>query len=594
MPWPGATLDSLSEISITFNEPVVGVNPSALLLNGSPARAVSGSGNGPYLFQFLQPQLGPVQARWNPNHTIADLALPPNPFPGGEWTYEYDPSASFAGKILVNEIMYHPPSGLQGEEWIELYNNTTNPVNLAGWRFSKGVDFAFPGISIPGGDYLVIAADLAAFNLKYPGVTNVIGGWSGKMKTHLELKDAAGHIVSDVNFSSGGEWGERLYGSGEKLAWSVVRNGATATVYADTYARAADSMIISGADQPEYNGTFSASGITYTSFNYPVSGTPDSPATGTIAVRQITDYGRVGWAWSSRADGLGSSLELINPNLPNAYGQNWRANHLHGTPGRANTFTRTNSAPLILDVQHFPNVPRSTNTITITARVLDEDTPGVTATLRWRVDAMNPPAFGSTPMYDDGAHGDGLAGDGIYGAILPPHANNTVIEFYVQAQDAEGNSRTWPAPALDQNRQPMAQANSPNALLQVDNNTANDYTGAFPIYKLILRAAETNFLLNIPSIAPRSDASMNATFICLDGTGSECIYLCEVRDRGNGTRSRQPANWRVGFPADREWRGLNSIVLNTQFTHSQLAGYALATLSGINAEWGRQGAAHQL
>src|SRR5205814_3779549 len=133
-------------------------------------------------------------------------------------------------------------------------------------------------------------------------------------------------------------------------------------------------------------------------------------------------------------------------------------------------------------------------------------------------------AFSSTPMFDDGAHGDGVAGDGVYGAILPAQANNAVIEFYVQAQDAEGNSRTWPAPALDQNRLPIQQA---NALLQVDNNTANDYTGVFPVYKMIMRIADTNYYLPFPGNGTwrNSDAAMNTTFIAIDGSSSDCVYL---------------------------------------------------------------------
>ena len=41
-------------------------------------------------------------------------------------------------------------------------------------------------------------------------------------------------------------------------------------------------------------------------------------------------------------------------------------------------------------------------------------------------------------MLDDGAHGDGRAGDGVFGARIPPQPDGAIIEFYVEATDAEG------------------------------------------------------------------------------------------------------------------------------------------------------------
>ena len=51
-------------------------------------------------------------------------------------------------------------------------------------------------------------------------------------------------------------------------------------------------------------------------------------------------------------------------------------------------------------------------------------------------------------MSDDGAHGDGLALDGVYGALLPAQPDGTVVEFYVEAVDASNKTNSWPRPAL--------------------------------------------------------------------------------------------------------------------------------------------------
>src|SRR5580765_6966864 len=80
--------------------------------------------------------------------------------------------------VVINEIMYHPASEKITEEFIELYNNSPTNANLAGWKFSKGVQFTFPSLTLSASNYLVVAADLAGFTNKYPGVTNVIGGWT--------------------------------------------------------------------------------------------------------------------------------------------------------------------------------------------------------------------------------------------------------------------------------------------------------------------------------------------------------------------------------------------------------------------------------
>src|SRR5882757_8634855 len=78
-----------------------------------------------------------------------------------------------AGTVVINEIMYHPSSENIAEEYIELFNSGLTNVNLAGWQFTKGVQFTFPNVALVPGKYLVVAAEVATFTNKYPGVTNV-------------------------------------------------------------------------------------------------------------------------------------------------------------------------------------------------------------------------------------------------------------------------------------------------------------------------------------------------------------------------------------------------------------------------------------
>src|SRR5205814_3479334 len=93
-------------------------------------------------------------------------------------------------------------------------------------------------------------------------------------------------------------------------------------------------------------------------------------------------YGGLGWEWSAPHDGAGASLELINPILPNIYAQNWGSNKdADSTPGRANSIASNNVAPLITEVAHSPLIPQPSDPVTVSARIVDEHTNGLTVTI---------------------------------------------------------------------------------------------------------------------------------------------------------------------------------------------------------------------
>ena len=82
---------------------------------------------------------------------------------------ERDVRASVAGLVVglwatavgagvsINEIMYHPASDENNEEFVELYNSGPLSVDLSGWCF-EGIDLCFgAGDSIAAGAYLVLA-----------------------------------------------------------------------------------------------------------------------------------------------------------------------------------------------------------------------------------------------------------------------------------------------------------------------------------------------------------------------------------------------------------------------------------------------------
>src|SRR2546429_63937 len=87
--------------------------------------------------------------------------------------------------LVINEIMYAP--AIPGAEFVELYNNSPDfTFDLSNWRF-HGLDYTFPeGSLIAPNSFLVLARDLAAFNLAYGGGIPVFGLFDGKLDSNRE------------------------------------------------------------------------------------------------------------------------------------------------------------------------------------------------------------------------------------------------------------------------------------------------------------------------------------------------------------------------------------------------------------------------
>lgn len=307
---------------------------------------------------------------------------------------------------------------------------------------------------------------------------------------------------------------------------------------------------------------------------------------GDWADRQLgpLDYNHRGWVWSDAHDGDGSSLELVSFGLSNNSGQNWKASStIGGTPGVANSVQDPddNVAPLVVNVTHYPVIPSSTDLVTITAKLVDELANGVSGTLFYRTDGA--PAFQALAMSDSGLGGDATSGDHVFTAQLPAMTDGTIVEFYVQAEDQAGNTRTYPSPT-----QPSGEQLT-NLLYQVDDGfDSNDLpaAGEAPIYRLIMTEAERAELQQIGSSSSDrySHARMNGTLVTVTPSGVDFRYRVGFRNRGQSSSSQLPNSYHVDIPRDDLWQGLEAFNLNTQYTHSQLAGLKLFQATGAIAE----------
>lgn len=123
------------------------------------------------------------------------------------------------GDLVITEIMYNPPeSGDDSLEYIEIYNNSDDEVNLLGYTFTAGVEFVFPNMSLENGEYLVIAGNAQAFQ-------NTFGfeplEWEGALANGgelIRLSSPAGITVDSVAYGNSAPWPSEANGGGSSMA----------------------------------------------------------------------------------------------------------------------------------------------------------------------------------------------------------------------------------------------------------------------------------------------------------------------------------------------------------------------------------------
>ncbi len=122
--------------------------------------------------------------------------------------------------IVINEVMYDPPSDEPTGEFIELYNRGAAAVDVSGWQFVDGVNFTIPaGTTIASDGYLVVAADANWARATY-GAIPVVGDVEGRLSNQgevIRLVDRWGNLVDEVDYLPGGNWPNRANGDGSSM-----------------------------------------------------------------------------------------------------------------------------------------------------------------------------------------------------------------------------------------------------------------------------------------------------------------------------------------------------------------------------------------
>ncbi|MGI6342163.1 MAG: lamin tail domain-containing protein [Bacteroidales bacterium] len=121
--------------------------------------------------------------------------------------------------IVITEIMYNPPeTGTDSLEFIELYNLGETAINLKDFKFTQGIQFTFPDITIDTAQYLLVAVDSSAIrNVFNVGSLQWTSGALSNSGENIRLVDNFDVIIDEVHYMPSSPWDTLANGTGRSL-----------------------------------------------------------------------------------------------------------------------------------------------------------------------------------------------------------------------------------------------------------------------------------------------------------------------------------------------------------------------------------------
>ncbi len=131
--------------------------------------------------------------------------------------------------LVLSELMYHPaappaesPYATSDFEFIELKNVSNETVNLVGYHFVEGVQYAFTSNSavqqLAPGERVLVVANASAFFSRYPEVAEIAGEYAGRLADggeRLTLVGPVGEPIFSIDYRS--SWSRLADGPGFSL-----------------------------------------------------------------------------------------------------------------------------------------------------------------------------------------------------------------------------------------------------------------------------------------------------------------------------------------------------------------------------------------
>jgi len=506
--------------------------------------------------------------------------------------------------VVINEIAYHPMRDPEERgEYLELFNRSDRAIDLTGFRFTDGIEFAFPaGTAIGPGAFLVIARDPGHLRVEY-GIDNALGPYDGRLDDdgeRIELTDPLGNPADEVEYRDADPWPIWADGLGSSLELR------------DPRADNASPLAWEASDESRRSEwrTFSHEGIFPggdTEFHLFLLG-PGECLVDDIRIERggaghiangSFEQGEAGWSFGGthresrvttedaaagarslhliatrRGDSLTNHIECeTNPPIRSgeSYRITLRARWLKGFDLLlARTYNHGIARTHRLDVPGLrgtlssrvrtggsaggPNTILAEN-IGPTVRDVSQDPPAPAANLPVRIRARigDPDGIAAAEIVwrRDRSTAAGRVpladrGGGAFEGEIPGQPSRAIIEYWIEARDGRGEGSTWPREAADR---PL--------LFQVDLPAT---PGAIPSYHLIVSDRVRQEIL---SGDPWSNALLNAAFVI---DRRRIFHNVGVRQRGCAcSRGKiHPPLLRLRFREDQRFAGRPSINLDNQ------------------------------
>jgi hypothetical protein len=442
------------------------------------------------------PKDSPVRGRF-PDGSGVFVELT-EPSPGGANTVPPTPD------LVITEIMYHPISEDDEDEYIEIFNRSKHVVDLTGFKVSRGVRFTFPKkAKITPRGFVVLAKNPSRVSgMHKVARATVFGPYKGVLSNAGEtvrLEDSKGRLVDAVCYGDGRPWPERADGLGASLelinpglendlpsAWGASRDSDEAKWTTFTYGGA--HRKVRGQNVSEFQFLLLDEGeclidrvqlvtseerLVAESFERGDSGwsavgthdrssiipDPDNPkrhcyrlvAEGggdprnnyvSVKVRRDMKEGKI-YYLRFRARWCGGSKQLLTRSVGQGVAQvhTLSPSPRLGTPGSPNSILRFDTGPIIAEPEFTPLCPQAGKRARVLVRI---DGPAVKARVWGRRNGTA--EWKSLPL--EMTHTPAIPGSSIWKGSLPPMGAG-IIEYFVEAEDIGGHTGTYPPAAPD-------------------------------------------------------------------------------------------------------------------------------------------------
>jgi len=126
--------------------------------------------------------------------------------------------------IVINEINYNSSSVFDTKDWVELYNNSDEIVDISGWQLKDENDsnvYVIPqNITLDGKKFLVVCRDATLFNNLHLEINNFIGDFNFGLNNSgdlIRLFDKNDILIDSVRYDDNLPWPKSADGDGNTL-----------------------------------------------------------------------------------------------------------------------------------------------------------------------------------------------------------------------------------------------------------------------------------------------------------------------------------------------------------------------------------------